>query len=91
MFDICDLDGDGIINKDEMIKLIRFLYEISESSMSNLSRTKKKSSKKLTKTIAKEIIKNFDKNGDKCLTQNEFIEGCSKCERVLELLVLNAC
>jgi len=82
VFNIYDLDNDGRIHQKEMVKVITCLYDVSDSS--NLSLMKDEN---LPKNIAKEIIKKFDKDGNKCLTQNEFIDGCLEYAQVRSLIV----
>ena len=63
MFDLFDVDGDGVITKDEMKKVVKDLMIILEEDNIN------------NNTNALEIFKQMDTNKDEKITKDEFVNS----------------
>ena len=78
-----DIDGNGRIDKKEMIKIIEAIYDL-------LGEDNRKGENSPPKRVAKIMLK-LDKDQDGQLSPDEFIEGCLHDEILRNLLAPNAC
>ena len=64
-----DADGNGVIDLDEMTKIVEAIYEMmgSESTVRPVETPEQR---------ARTIFARIDTDNDGCLTQEEFIKGC---------------
>ena len=78
-FRLYDINGDGVINRCEMIMIVESMFEILylDENMRQRSYAKEK---------AKSIFSQLDTNGDLQLTKDEFVNGCLKDEELTRLL-----
>ena len=81
-FKLYDINGDGWINRCEMIIIIETMFEMLDGD--HLQR------KNHAKEKAKEIFAKLDVNGDFRLSKEEFVSGCLKDEELSNLLTLHA-
>ena len=82
-FKLYDINGDGVINRCEMIIVVEAMFEmLDDGHMQRRSRAKER---------AKEIFAKLDVNGDLRLTKDEFINGCLNDEELSNLLTSPAC
>jgi len=75
-FKMYDLDGNGVIDQDEMTKMLHGIYYSHGETLSIDSAEDK----------AKEIFNRLDENGDGHLTEEEFVQGCLQDKDLFELL-----
>ena len=82
-FRLYDINGDGVINRCEMIIIVEAMFE-----MLNEGQVQRKNN---AKDRAKEIFAKLDINGDFKLTREEFITGCLNDPQLSNLLTTHAC
>ena len=83
-FRLYDINGDGVINRCEMIIIVEAMFEM-------LNDGKQVQRKNNAKDRAKEIFAKLDINGDFKLTREEFIYGCLDDPQLSTLLTAHAC
>jgi len=71
-----DMDRSGTIDEKEFLKVLELLYEFKRKNKKEYPPEK----------MARDIFSRIDDNGDKRLCEEEFIEGCLKHEKILELI-----
>ncbi|CAF3031998.1 unnamed protein product [Rotaria socialis] len=77
-FSMYDINGDGLLDKKELIHIIKLIYEVNG---------KKKFKQDLSpEDTARMIIEKFDKDGDRKLSRTEFIDGCLNDTELRKLL-----
>ena len=82
-FKLYDINGDGVINRCEMIIIVESMFEVLDDG--HLHR------KSHAKEKAKEIFAKLDVNGDLKLTKEEFVVGCLNDQELSNLLTSQAC
>lgn len=75
-FRLYDIDHNGMIDKKEMQKIIRAIYDLSETNVS----------RDLNNNDIKHIMEELDKNQDQFISKEEFIDGCLNNPKIVELL-----
>lgn len=83
VFKLYDINGDGVINRCEMIIIVQYMFEMLDDGHMQ--------SRSLAKQRAKEIFQKLDVDGDLRLTKDEFVTGCLKDEELASLLTPHAC
>ena len=83
-FRLYDINGDGVINRCEMIIIVEAMFEMLNEGQ--IQRTKNHA-----KDNAKKIFAKLDINGDLKLTREEFITGCLNEPELSSLLTTHAC
>lgn len=82
-FTMYDIDGNGTIEKDEMVEIIGAIYNMLGSALCGQGEdTPEKRTEK--------IFEKMDSNGDGHLTKQEFIEGCMKDQVLYQMLTADA-
>ncbi|XP_040074401.1 neurocalcin-delta B-like [Ixodes scapularis] len=81
-FNVYDLDGDGFIDKDEMLQMITNVLKMSASSKSTPSKDNLD-----PKKLVEQIFAAMDTNGDGKITLQEFLEGIKKDPTCVNLLL----
>ena len=82
-FKLYDINGDGVINRCEMIIIVEAIFDmLDDGNMEQRHYVKKR---------AKELFAQLDENGDFKLTKDEFVSGCLKDEELTKLLTSHAC
>ena len=82
-FRLYDINGDGVINRCEMIIIVEAMFEmLNEGQVQGKNNAKDR---------AKEIFAKLDINGDFKLTREEFITGCLNDPQLSNLLTTHAC
>ncbi|CAF3935136.1 unnamed protein product, partial [Rotaria magnacalcarata] len=77
-FSMYDINGDGLLDKKELIHIIKLIYEVNG---------KKKFKQDLSpEDTARMIIEKFDTDGDRKLSRKEFIDGCLNDTELRKLL-----
>ena len=87
-FKLYDINGDGVINRCEMIMVVEAMFEMLDDG--NMQR-KSGALPPGAKERAKEMFAKLDVDGDLKVTKDEFIDGCLKDEELLNLLTSPAC
>jgi hypothetical protein len=82
-FKMYDLNGDGFIDKREMIHILESIYELIGEDIKVLRKNKD------IDNAVDFIFGKFDKNKDDKLSKEEFIEGCKEDKNLEHLLNLN--
>ena len=80
-YKLYDVDGDGVINQEEMTKIVQSIYEMMDASATRPTDSAKE------KTM--DIFSRMDENGDGHLTEDEFISGCLQDEEISKMLTPN--
>ena len=82
-FKLYDINGDGVINRCEMIIIVEAMFEmLNDGHVQRKSHAKQK---------AKEIFAKLDVNGDLRLSKDEFVSGCLNDQELSNLLTSHAC
>jgi Ca2+-binding EF-hand superfamily protein len=82
-FKLYDINGDGVINRCEMIIIVEAMFEmLDDGHVQRKSHAKEK---------AKEIFAKLDVNGDLRLSKEEFVSGCLNDQELSNLLTSHAC
>ena len=76
-----DVDGNGVIDQEEMTKLLQAIYDILGAGV-----TKPTDS---AEERAKNIFCRMDENGDGLLTEEEFLSGCLQDDELAKMLAPN--
>ena len=76
-----DVDGNGVIDQDEMTKIVQAIYD-----MLGAGATKPTDS---AEERAKNIFSRMDENGDGHLTEEEFLRGCLQDDELSKMLAPN--
>ena len=86
-FRMYDLDGNGELDLDEMIKIVEDIYAMqrvySKLGANNANPTK------TAEETAKDIFTQIDENGDGHLTEEEFLTGCLEDDKLFQMMVPN--
>ena len=80
-FRMYDVDGNGVIDQDEMTKIVQAIYD-----MLGAGATKPTDS---AEERAKNIFSRMDENGDGHLTEEEFLRGCLQDDELSKMLAPN--
>ena len=80
-FIIYDIDQNGVVDRNEMEKIIAGIYELLDTDM------QQHEGKKLAHERVNQIFLSLDKNMDDCLSKDEFIEGCLNDSIIKSILV----
>jgi len=80
-FRMYDVDGNGVIDQDEMTKIVQAIYD-----MLGAGATKPTDS---AEERAKNIFSRMDDNGDGHLTEEEFLSGCMQDDELSKMLAPN--
>ena len=75
-FKLYDIDHNGLIDKQELHKIIRAIYDLSETNVSH----------ELNSNDIKRIMDELDKDRDQFISREEFIGGCLTNPRIVEIL-----
>ena len=84
-FRLYDINGDGVINRCEMIIIVEAMFEMLNDGQAQ------KTKNNAAKDKAKQIFTKLDINGDLKLTREEFINGCLNDPELSNLLTTHAC
>ena len=76
-----DVDGDGVINREEMTKIVQSVYDMQGS---DATKTMDSAREK-----AEDIFSRMDENGDGHVTEDEFVSGCLQDEEISKMLTPN--
>merc|ERR1711993_210222 len=76
-FRMYDVDGNGVIDQDEMTKIVQAIYD-----MLGAGATKPTDS---AEECAKNIFSRMDENGDGHLTEEEFLRGCLQDDELSQM------
>ena len=82
-FKLYDINGDGVINRCEMIIIVESMFEMLDDGLVQR--------KSYAKQKAKEIFAKLDVNGDLRLSREEFVSGCLNDQELSILLTSHAC
>ena len=77
-FRMYDVDGDGVINQEEMTTVVQEIYDMLGPGVTKQIDT--------AEERAKNIFKRMDENNDGSLTEEEFLKGCLQDEELLKML-----
>ena len=80
-----DVDGNGTIDQDEMIKIVEAIYFMHSGNESS----SKPDMDILAENVAKEIFSQIDVDGDGHLTKEEFLNGLLQDEKIGRMLLPN--
>ena len=86
-FKMYDLDGSGELEIDEVIKIVEDVFTM-QRVYSKLGAGTSKPRKSAEET-AKDIFSTIDENGDGHLTEEEFLRGCLKDDKLCKMLMPN--
>ena len=86
-FRMYDLDGNGELDLDEMIKIVEDIYAMQRVYAKLGAKIEKPT--KSAEATAKDIFEQIDENGDGTLTEEEFLTGCLEDEKLFKMLVPN--
>ena len=87
-FKLYDINGDGVINRCEMIMIIESLFEmLDDGTLKHLPEYNRKT---YAKERAKVIFAKLDANHDLQLTKDEFVSGCLQDDDLARLLTSHA-
>ena len=86
-FRMYDLDGNGELDVDEMIKIVQDIYAM-QRVYSKLGANIERPTESAEET-AKQIFAQIDENGDGTLTEEEFLTGCLEDDKLFKMLVPN--
>lgn len=75
-FRIYDIDHNGLIDKKELTKIIRAIYDLSDGD----------DGRDLTSEDVRNVMKQLDKNNDEFISKEEFIDGCLNNPKIVEIL-----
>lgn len=81
-FNMYDIDGNGFIDKQEMISMMRAVYKMTPS-------IKKPDDVSTPEKMTKKLFAKMDANGDGEISWEEFYDGAMKDSLVLAMLQLN--
>ena len=77
-FKMYDIDDDGVIVEDEMVKIVRAIYDVIEAGkMKPIDSPEER---------ARTIFKRMDTNNDCHVTEEEFVTGCLQDEELKKML-----
>ena len=82
-FKLYDINGDGVINRCEMIIIIESMFEMLDDVAMKR--------KNYAKERAKEVFTKLDTNNDLRLSKDEFVSGCLEDDELTKLLTHHAC
>ena len=82
-FSMYDIDGNGTIEKHEMLEIIRAIYKMVGDAVELTSDDN-------PEARTKEIFDKMDQNKDGVLTRDEFINGCLKDDQLRRMLTAEA-
>ena len=82
-----DVDGNGTIDQDEMIKIVEAIYFMHSGNEDDKSLSKPDMDI-LAENVAKEIFSQIDVDGDGHLTKEEFLNGLQD-EKIGRMLLPN--
>ena len=87
IFKLVDFDGNGVIGKDELIKIVEQIYLLFGDDDGNIYGSLRK---KIAATErGKKIFEQLSENNKHNLTRDEFVHGMSKDEELTRLLTTN--
>uniref|UniRef100_A0A1B0BYZ0 EF-hand domain-containing protein n=1 Tax=Glossina palpalis gambiensis TaxID=67801 RepID=A0A1B0BYZ0_9MUSC len=78
-FRMYDVDGNGVIDIQEMTKIVQAIYDMLGACSSNRPADS-------AEERAKNIFSKMDENNDGQLTQEEFLKGCLQDEELSKML-----
>ncbi|KAK6628783.1 hypothetical protein RUM43_002599 [Polyplax serrata] len=78
-FRMYDVDGNGVIDIQEMTKIVQAIYDMLGACSSNRPADS-------AEERAKNIFAKMDENNDGQLTQEEFLKGCLQDEELSKML-----
>ncbi|KAI5734002.1 hypothetical protein M8J77_001268 [Diaphorina citri] len=78
-FRMYDVDGNGVIDIQEMTKIVQAIYDMLGACSSNRPADS-------AEERAKNIFAKMDENNDGQLTQDEFLKGCLQDEELSKML-----
>jgi Ca2+-binding EF-hand superfamily protein len=82
-----DLDGNGELDLDEMIKIVEDIYAM-QRVYSKLGANNAKPTK-TAEEQASDIFAQIDEDGDGTVTEEEFLAGCLENENLYRMMVPN--
>lgn len=80
-FRLFDLNRNGLVEEKEMITIVEAIYDLLDYDIS------RRSGSNSAKERVRNILHQLDKDNNRCLTKDEFIEGCLKDPLIRDLLV----
>ncbi|KAL4235607.1 Guanylate cyclase activator 1A [Mactra antiquata] len=83
-FKMYDIDGNGSISREEMSSMLKAIYRMVSTDMSN-----SKSDIKTIEELVSSFFKSFDENQDDAISQEEFVTGAKTMPIILHLLQCN--
>ena len=86
-FKMYDLDGNGELDLEEMIKIVEDIYTM-QRVYSKLGANIEKPTQ-TAEEMALDIFTQIDENGDGSLTEEEFLTGCLQDDKLFKMLVPN--
>ena len=86
-FKMYDLDGNGELDLQEMIKIVEDIYTM-QRVYSKLGANIEKPTQ-TAEEMALDIFTQIDENGDGSLTEEEFLTGCLQDDKLFKMLVPN--
>jgi len=80
-FRMYDVDGNGVIDQDEMTKIVQAIYDMLGAGAVKPTDT--------AEERAKNIFNRMDENNDGHLTEDEFLKGCLQDDELSKMLAPN--
>merc|ERR1712130_733331 len=80
-FRMYDVDGNGVIDQDEMTKIVQAIYDMLGQGAVKPTDT--------AEERAKNIFNRMDENNDGSLTEEEFLKGCLNDDELSKMLAPN--
>ena len=80
-FRMYDVDGNGVIDQEEMTKIVQAIYDMLGAGATRPTDS--------AEERAKNIFSRMDENGDGHLTEDEFLSGCLQDEELSKMLAPN--
>jgi Ca2+-binding EF-hand superfamily protein len=78
-FDMYDIDANGTIERNEMVDIIKAIYNMLGTAMAGQDMDS-------PKDRTEKIFNKMDVNNDGVLTKSEFVEGCMKDQFLYQML-----
>lgn len=83
-FKLYDIDGNGFIEYDEMLRLVTSLFKMMGAVVDLMP-----PDQRTPEARVKKIFELMDENGDGKLSMQEFINGCKKDSSILQAMSLH--